>query len=90
MSDSATEVHERWSWADRGSCAGRPDLFYHRDDDPKKLRRRREEAAKRLCSGCPVKVECQRYAMENREPYGVWGGLTENERHRLKGRSRTG
>lgn len=41
-------------------------------------------AAKRVCAGCPVQATCLRRALEVREPWGVWGGLTvaERERHR--------
>jgi WhiB family redox-sensing transcriptional regulator len=27
-----------------------------------------------------VRAECAAYALNTREPYGVWGGLTEHER----------
>jgi WhiB family redox-sensing transcriptional regulator len=37
---------------------------------------------------CPVRVECATHALAVREPYGVWGGLTEDEREEMMGRSR--
>ena len=37
---------------------------------------------------CPVRAECAAHALAVREPYGVWGGLTEDEREELLGRSR--
>lgn len=40
--------------------------------------------AKRTCLGCPVRVQCLAYALENDEHFGVWGGLSERERRRLK------
>lgn len=40
--------------------------------------------AKRVCVGCPVKTECLGYALEGDERFGVWGGLSERERHRLR------
>lgn len=86
----STRLEQRWSWADAGACADLPDLFYNSDDDPKGLRRRKEESAKRICQRCPVLETCREYAMVNGELYGVWGGLSENERHRLSGRQRTG
>ena len=36
--------------------------------------------AKSICKVCPVNVECLEYALTIREPYGIWGGLTETER----------
>jgi WhiB family redox-sensing transcriptional regulator len=36
---------------------------------------------------CPVRAECAAHALAVREPYGVWGGLTEDEREELMGRA---
>lgn len=35
--------------------------------------------AKAICAGCPVKAECLEYALDGRELYGVWGGLSQTE-----------
>jgi WhiB family transcriptional regulator, redox-sensing transcriptional regulator len=43
--------------------------------------------AKAVCARCPVRVECLAEAMANREPFGVWGGLSEKERRALRRRS---
>ena len=40
-------------------------------------------AAKQVCAGCEVLVECRDYALETRQPFGVWGGLDEVERRAL-------
>ena len=48
----------------------------------------REAAAKEVCMRCPVRAECATHALAVREPYGVWGGLTEDEREEMMGRSR--
>lgn len=44
----------------------------------------RENAARALCSHCPVRAACLDYALGVGEPYGIWGGLTEAERRRLR------
>lgn len=44
------------------------------------------EAAKEVCMDCPVKLMCLETALANDEEYGVWGGLTADERRRLKRR----
>lgn len=40
--------------------------------------------ARKICSRCEVKAACLEYALKNNEPYGVWGGLTRQERRRMK------
>lgn len=40
--------------------------------------------AKALCARCPVQRECLDGALERDEPYGVWGGLTRQERLKLR------
>lgn len=36
--------------------------------------------AKAICSNCPVKRECLDWAVDNRQYFGIWGGVTEEER----------
>ena len=40
--------------------------------------------AKRVCASCEVKAECLEYALQNDERFGIWGGLSERERRRLR------
>jgi len=40
--------------------------------------------AKKVCRGCEVRAECLEYALEHDERFGIWGGLSERERRRLK------
>ncbi|WES66172.1 WhiB family transcriptional regulator [Microbacter sp. GSS18] len=40
--------------------------------------------AKRICGSCDVRGECLDYALENDERFGIWGGLSERERRKLK------
>jgi WhiB family redox-sensing transcriptional regulator len=65
-------------WQDRALCAQTdPEAFF-----PEKGGSTRE--AKRVCRGCEVRAECLEYALENDERFGIWGGLSERERRRLK------
>jgi WhiB family redox-sensing transcriptional regulator len=43
--------------------------------------------AKKICSGCDVKAQCLEYALANDERFGIWGGLSERERRKLKKRA---
>ncbi len=41
-------------------------------------------AARKICAVCKVRIQCLEYALKHGEPYGIWGGLSERERRRLK------
>ena len=43
--------------------------------------------AKKICSQCSVNTECLVYALKNDERFGIWGGLSERERRRLRKRA---
>ena len=43
--------------------------------------------AKRVCTTCDVRTECLEYALANDERFGIWGGLSERERRKLKRRA---
>ncbi len=49
-----------------------------------------EEAgpAREICASCPVREQCLEFALATRQDDGVWGGLTETERRRLRRRRR--
>ena len=79
-------------WREHAACLAYPSiLFFGLDDSESPAdRRAREDEAKRICAGCNVRTECLEYALEMREPYGIWGGLTELERKaRLRSRALT-
>ena len=43
--------------------------------------------AKRICAGCDVKAQCLEFALANDQRFGIWGGLSERERRKLKKRA---
>ena len=70
-----------WEWQNRGSCLGMDSsVFFHPEGERGGSRRRRDERAKAICQDCPVLEECRDHALSTREPYGVWGGMSEEER----------
>lgn len=74
-------VMDLWEWQYQGSCRDVDDtLFFHPEGERGAARRRRAEAAKAICHGCPVMLQCREQSLAVREPYGVWGGLSEDER----------
>jgi WhiB family redox-sensing transcriptional regulator len=80
---ASLEVEARWQ--DLAACKGMdPTLFFGPEHaESVKEKRDREDAAKAICAGCSVQAECLEYALEQREPYGIWGGMTELERKAL-------
>jgi len=40
--------------------------------------------AKAVCAVCPVLAECRAYALETGQRFGVWGGLSANERQQIR------
>ena len=43
--------------------------------------------AKKICAACEVKAQCLDYALANDERFGIWGGLSERERRKLRKRA---
>jgi WhiB family redox-sensing transcriptional regulator len=73
-----------WHWQDHGSCrTSDPTLFFHPQNERGAARRSRVQAAKSVCASCPVQTECADYAIRSREPYGIWGGMSEEEREEI-------
>lgn len=72
---------EALGWQERALCAQTdPEAFF-----PEKGGSTRE--AKRVCVSCEVRAECLEYALLNDERFGIWGGLSERERRKLKKRA---
>ncbi len=70
-----------WEWQVDGACRGvDSSLFFHPDGERGPSRTERENAAKAICATCPVLAECAAHALAVREPYGVWGGMSEDDR----------
>ena len=69
---------EARAWQMRANCMGvDPDLFF-----PERGASTRE--AKEVCRGCVVREDCLEYALANGEKFGIWGGMSERERRRLR------
>lgn len=69
---------ESIGWQERALCAQTdPDAFF-----PEKGGSTRE--AKKTCLTCEVRDDCLEYALANDERFGIWGGLSERERRKLK------
>lgn len=66
------------SWQDYSNCLGAdPDLFF-----PERGASVKE--AKAVCAGCVVRQQCGDYALAAVEKFGIWGGMSERERRRIR------
>lgn len=69
-------------WSNRAAClTAEPEQFFPVGTGGASLRE--TDAAKAVCGRCPVIGECRDYALSTRQPFGVWGGLDEEERRAL-------
>lgn len=73
------------TWRDDGACLSEPvSLFF--PDGEKGRNAVQAEQAKAVCARCPVLYECLKAALDGNE-YGIWGGMTEQERRNLKNKT---
>jgi WhiB family redox-sensing transcriptional regulator len=72
------------AWKAQGTCRsyGWPDLWFPEGRD----KRRQEKTAVTICLACPMLAKCRESALGNKEIYGVWAALTEDELRELAGK----
>lgn len=71
------------AWRTRSLCRdSNPDLFFPVGTTGVALDQ--IDAAKAVCEACPVRTECLEFALGTNQEAGVWGGLTEDERRKIK------
>ena len=69
---------EDLAWQDLANCRGAdPDLFFPE-------RGASTRTAKGICRECSVRAECLEFAIVSSERFGIWGGLSERERRRIR------
>lgn len=75
------------AWKDRAACEGHPPEWWYPAGTQGVAWNAEHEylLARTVCDGCPVKDHCLRWALDNDECHGMWGGLTPTERDRLHG-----
>lgn len=74
-------IADEWEWQYQGACRGlSSEIFFHPDGERGPRRRNRENTAKAICATCPVMLACRAHSLRVQEPYGIWGGLSEDDR----------
>jgi WhiB family transcriptional regulator, redox-sensing transcriptional regulator len=74
---AAVSAAKTSGWHDLVNCLGiDPELFFPESGA-------RALAAKSVCAGCVVRIECREHALESDERFGIWGGLSAGQRRQL-------
>ena len=82
----AQPVSQEWDWQLFAACRGLDvEIFYHPYGERRHDKAARISQAKQICRHCPVISDCAAWALTTREPYGIWGGLSEDERAHILG-----
>jgi WhiB family redox-sensing transcriptional regulator len=72
------------TWEDLAACAGMDtEMFFSRDGGGNKGTEERDKArtARETCRGCPVRLDCLEDSIEHGDQYGIFGGMTPQERN---------
>jgi WhiB family redox-sensing transcriptional regulator len=76
-------ISPKAEWWSRAACrSADPELFF--PVSAAGPSRAETAAAKAVCAGCDVRRECLDFALATRQPYGVWGGTSPEERQVLR------
>lgn len=71
------------TWHARGACREQdPELFYHPEGETGSRKTQRISDARAVCEECPVLAICRANTLH--EEYGIWGGLSEDERAAIR------
>lgn len=77
-------VYDEWAWQEKANCRDEDNsLFFLEPKVRGQVKRRQEQAAKAVCKPCPVINECLAHALKAPEHFGVWGGMSVEERQRI-------
>ena len=77
-------VYDEWAWQEESNCRNADsDLFFLDPMMRGKEKRNKEQEAKKICKGCPVVQQCLNHALSIPEFFGVWGGMTADQRNSI-------
>lgn len=75
---------DNYEWQYKGECnKHNPETFFLPYNARMSEKTALIKVAKDICAQCPVIAECLSYALDTEQEFGVWGGLSEDERRRI-------
>jgi WhiB family redox-sensing transcriptional regulator len=83
---STEECEPEEKWKLHANCRENvdPELFFGHPDSKVPMSKRMVDEARGYCFSCPVQPDCLLYAISGQEAFGIWGGLTPEERGRAR------
>jgi WhiB family transcriptional regulator, redox-sensing transcriptional regulator len=82
---------DQWDWQLQAACRGMDvTWFFPPEREQAKARTSRISRAKAVCAHCPALIACRDFALDNGEVFGVWGGLSEDDREKVVMAAATG
>ena len=76
-------------WMEQAECAKEEHQKWDLDDFIFSMSMARQQRfADKVCANCPVREDCAEYALVNKYDHGVFGGITSEQRHRMRGLQR--
>ena len=74
-------VFDEWEWQGFGACRDAdPEIFFLEHNLRHEQKRKKEKTAVQICKTCPVIQQCLEHSLKVPEFYGVWGGMTADQR----------
>jgi WhiB family redox-sensing transcriptional regulator len=84
VSKALKPIHDQWEWQYEGACRDAdPESFFLEPNMRGLNKRTKELNAIKICNTCPVKQACLDHALSIPEYFGVWGGMTEEQRFEI-------
>ena len=81
VASNLSPISDLWEWQYEGECRKHDaEVFFLESHLRGPAKQKKVFAAKKICAPCPVKQQCLEHALRTPEYYGVWGGLSEEER----------
>lgn len=79
-------MHYDVSWHDNAKCIDTDPEFFFPPDKETKQSIEQTVTAKAFCQTCPVRLKCLEFSIRENMEYGVYGGLSADDRQELKHR----
>lgn len=84
MLTQVIQLDQERKWQHQAKCLGATKAFFPPKEDRTPNEDPTTSAAKAVCVGCPVRLECLEHALVRNIRHGVWGGTSERERRQFR------